>query len=244
MTGWKMSEHGVPDSRLTVLNREENHVQPNGVSSVRWRCRCDCGNEIVTKGIQLRKGQTLSCGCFHKESAAKRGRENSKYNKYDLTGEFGIGYTPEGEEFYFDLEDYEKIKNYCWALNNDGYVVTNDKKTRKRLRFHRLILSPQKGEQVDHINHKRNDNRKSHLRIVSNAQNSMNRSLQSNNTSGITGVYWSNPKKRWTAEIMVGKKKIYLGIYKNLSDAVKARKEAEKKYFGEYSYDNSMSANI
>ena len=31
-----------------------------------------------------------------------------------------------------------------------------------------------------------------------------------------------------------------LGYYGNFEDAVKARKEAEEKYFGEYSYDNSM----
>ena len=37
-----------------------------------------------------------------------------KENIYDLSGEFGIGYcTNTGSPFYFDLEDYNKIKNYC-----------------------------------------------------------------------------------------------------------------------------------
>ena len=36
-----------------------------------------------------------------------------KYNTYDLSGEYGIGYTSKGEEFYFDLDDYDKIKDYC-----------------------------------------------------------------------------------------------------------------------------------
>lgn len=30
------------------------------------------------------------------------------------------------------------------------------------------------------------------------------------------------------------------GYFKNKEDAIKARKEAEEKYFGEYSYDNSQ----
>ena len=38
----------------------------------------------------------------------------SKTNKYDLSGEYGIGYDSNGQKFYFDLEDYDKIKNYCW----------------------------------------------------------------------------------------------------------------------------------
>lgn len=33
-----------------------------------------------------------------------------KHNTYDLSGDFGIGYTDKGEKFYFDISDYEKIK--------------------------------------------------------------------------------------------------------------------------------------
>lgn len=43
----------------------------------------------------------------------KGGKKNKRYNRYDLTGEYGIGYTNQGVEFYFDLEDYDKIKEYC-----------------------------------------------------------------------------------------------------------------------------------
>lgn len=38
----------------------------------------------------------------------------------------------------------------------------------------------------------------------------------------------------------VNYKDIYLGYYKDFDEAVKVRKEAEEKYFGEYSYDNSQ----
>ena len=37
-------------------------------------------------------------------------------------------------------------------------------------------------------------------------------------------------------------KKINLGAFDNKDDAIKARKEAEKKYFGEWSYDNSQNS--
>lgn len=62
MTGWVMKEHGVPNSRLTVI--EEDKTKRNG--SVFWICQCECGNTISIKGIYLRNGHTLSCGCYRK----------------------------------------------------------------------------------------------------------------------------------------------------------------------------------
>jgi hypothetical protein len=38
----------------------------------KWLCKCDCGNEIITKGIYLKKGETRSCGCLAKELQKQR----------------------------------------------------------------------------------------------------------------------------------------------------------------------------
>ena len=57
--------------------------------------------------------------------------------------------------------------------------------------------------------------------------------MSKNNTSGVTGVHWHKVKKKWEATITEGKKK-YLGIFTNKEDAIKARKEAEIKYYGEF----------
>ena len=48
--------------RLKVLEMAE--TDKNGT---RWRCRCECGREIVTYGEYLTRGITQSCGCFQKE---------------------------------------------------------------------------------------------------------------------------------------------------------------------------------
>ena len=79
-------------------------------------CRCDCGNvKSIRRDTLL--NNIISCGCKTKEL---RYLANKKYNTYDLTGEYGIGWTSNtNEEFYFDLEDYDKIKEYCWARNKD-----------------------------------------------------------------------------------------------------------------------------
>jgi hypothetical protein len=37
-----------------------------------WKCRCDCGNEALVEGSDLRSGNTKSCGCFLREFASAR----------------------------------------------------------------------------------------------------------------------------------------------------------------------------
>lgn len=32
-----------------------------------WLSRCDCGNLTIVKGTQLRRGQVVSCGCYHRQ---------------------------------------------------------------------------------------------------------------------------------------------------------------------------------
>ena len=87
---------------------------------------------------------------------------------------------------------------------------------------------------VDHINRNPLDNRKSNLRIVNNQQNSMNKGHQKRNTSGHKGVSWDKSRNKWYAYITVNYKLINLGRFNILEDAIKARKKAEIKYFGEY----------
>ena len=227
--------------RLTVINRVEDHVMPSGEKRSRWFCKCDCGNEITVIGKALtKKNGTKSCGCFVRENMSKI---KKKYNTYDLTGEYGIGYTLKNEEFWFDLEDYSKIKDYCWSKNKDGYIVSTNIKTRKTTLLHRIITNCLDNLMPDHIHGKetRYDNRKSNLRIVTKQQNGMNSALSENNTSGVSGVKWHSRDKVWESCITVNYKRIYLGRYDKFEDAVKARKNAEEKYFGEFSYDNSQN---
>lgn len=37
-----------------------------------WLCRCDCGTEVVVRGMQLRNGNTRSCGCYRQMPLARR----------------------------------------------------------------------------------------------------------------------------------------------------------------------------
>lgn len=235
---------GQKFGRLTVLEQADDYIDNKGKHYAQWRCKCDCGNEIVTLGNHLKKGNTKSCGCFRDECRIENNKKyKKKYNLYDLSGEFGIGYTSKGEEFWFDLEDYDLIKDYCWGINNQGYLVAPDiNNSKKIIKMHRLITHCPNDFDVDHTHGKesRYDNRKSNLRIATRSQNNMNKGLQSNNTSDITGVSWHKGINMWQAYITVNRKRIYLGAFTDFDMAVNARKQAEEKYFGEFSYDNSV----
>lgn len=203
-----------------------------------WLCDCDCGNkDIVVGGYNLRNGHTKSCGCLSVKLAKER---NRRQNAWDLSGEYGIGYTTKGEPFYFDLEDYDLIKDYCWYINESNYVRTRIDK-HHQIYMHQIILP--NSIEVDHIRGKetRNDNRKENLRPCLHQENMMNIGLRGNNTSGVTGVSWSKQHQKWVSWITYKNNVVHLGVFDKFEDAVKARKEAEEKYFGEWSYDNSQS---
>lgn len=238
MTGWKMTEHNVPNSKITVIKRINDYINKKGQHYSQWLCECSCDNHtrFSALGCNIRSGSVLSCGCMRKGV-------NKKYNQYNLTGAYGIGYTTKGEEFWFDLEDYDKIKDYCWYYNDYGYLLAHDPITNKRIRLHRLIMNVNNNK-LD-VNHKKHpprtahkiDNRKSNLEIVTRSQNNMNSALSINNNSGVTGVTWDSQQQKWRAKITKDYKRIELGMFKNFDEAVKARKDAEKQYFGEYRYD-------
>lgn len=229
--------------RLIVIRQIDDYISPKGFRKSQWLCNCKCGNtDICVIGSDLSSGKIKSCGCYKKENIAKRNRSTKKkYNKYDLSGEYGIGYTLKGEEFYFDLDDYDKIKDYCWWLDCHKYVVSEVKGT--KIIMHKLIVDCFDHFEVDHKNHKEFDNRKTNLRVCSHLDNMKNQILGRNNKSGITGVEWHKATQKWMARICVNGESKYLGVYSNIKDAINVRKQAEEKYFREYSYDNSIKIN-
>lgn len=55
--------------RLTVLERVGTYKNENDpcIAMPTWRCRCDCGEETVVIGNNLRQGMTRSCGCLRRD---------------------------------------------------------------------------------------------------------------------------------------------------------------------------------
>lgn len=88
-----------------------------------------------------------------------------------------------------------------------------------------LMLGKWPSEEVDHINGDKADNRACNLRVVTKSQNQRNSKRRSDNKSGHAGV--CRKKNRWIAYINKNGKRVYLGGFDNVEDAISARKSAQ-----------------
>lgn len=128
-----------------------------------------------------------------------------------------------------DSSNVDRLKDYKWCLDKNNYV-----KNSKQEYLHRIICN-ELTLYIDHIDGNTLNNLQSNLRVCSNADNLKNRvKIPSNNTSGIIGVRFRSDRNKWYSEIRVDGETIRLGSYTNKEDAIKARKEAEEKYFKEF----------
>jgi hypothetical protein len=85
-------------------------------------------------------------------------------------------------------------------------------------------------EKIDHINHIMDDDRWINIRAVTIKQNAQNRSICSNNKSGVMGVSWASRGNKWVTYINIDKRTKKLGNYSDYFEAVCVRKSAENKY--------------
>jgi hypothetical protein len=131
-----------------------------------------------------------------------------------------------------DLDDLDRVNNHTWTLTSHGYLECKVKQ--KLIRLHRFITNATQGTDVDHKDGNKLDNRKNNLRVCTHQQNCCNIKGYSHNTSGVTGVYYDKVNDKWCAKIKVNDKNIWLGRHKTFNEAVKVRKEAEERYFGEF----------
>ena len=234
MTGWIMSEHGFSDSRIIVVKQADDYISPQGQHYACWWCKCTCGNPdlFIVKARELRSGDTQSCGCLRVE-------KHKKFNDFELDledeyGKYGVGHCSNtNTQFYFDMDDYNKIKDYCWYEVDCGEYHTMeawDKKTKTQIKMHWLIA----GKYYDHADRNAFNNRKHNLRQATASQNSANRTIGDRNSSGFVGVGWDKDRNKWYAHIGVNNQKIRLGSFADKTDAIVTRLQAEAKYFGRF----------
>ena len=159
--------------------------------------------------------------------------ERKSRSKFEIIGECCKITTSRGAEIIVDASDCETVKEYSWCISKTGYPVARAKDGRV-IKLTRLLLDVTNPKLViDHINGDPFDNRRKNLRICRNGENARNCKLSKNNTSGYVGVR-QEKSSRWCASIMVNRKDINLGRYDTKEEAIRARQEAEKKYFGEF----------
>ena len=115
------------------------------------------------------------------------------------------------------------------SISKEGYKFGRlDGKT---VKAHRIIWKMIHGTdpdgQIDHINGIRDDNRAENLRSVDERDNRANAELYKTNKSGCHGVRWNKATNNWRVTISRDKKRYHIGMFKNIDDAIAARKKAE-----------------
>ena len=168
-----------------------------------------CGTEFKTLIYSVKRGDTKSCGCYNKRIASEShkthglGRTrlyyiwtsmkdrtlNPKYKQYNDYGGRGITICDEWKNDFMSF--------YNWALSN-GYEEN-------------------KGLSIDRI-----DNNGSYCpencRWVTQTIQTRNQRLPKSNTSGYKGVSYNKRRGKYTAQINVNNKSIYLGSFLTLED--------------------------
>ena len=162
-------------------------------------------------------------------------------NKFVFLGNIVMGQTMQGDKFFFDAEDYNEVAKFYWLRHKSGYFYSHDD-SGKQIALHRLVMKALPNERIDHINHQKENACKANLRRVTQSENGFNAGRSKNNTSGRTGVNFNKNRNKWIARLMKDGISYFLGSFDSFEEAVAARKAAEDKYFGQYSYENSMAA--
>lgn len=200
---------GQTFGQLTVIQRLRSEPGKGNI----WLCRCTCGNLREAATARLTSGHVQSCGCLLRTHAAS-------LNTVNIAGQrFGrlTALSP--------TELRDASGSIIWACQcecgNTAQVPVNALRS-KRVQSCGCLFR----ESRTQIAAKRRD------KLNGTLASSLLRGkkVRSGNQSGYTGVCLNKQTGKWLAYINIRKKRIFLGSFTQLEDAVRARREAERKY--------------
>lgn len=151
-----------------------------------------------------------------------------------------LRYEPETGKLYW-RDDPTKRQNWrtMWA-GREAFTAKNEHGYHlgaldyKMLKAHRVIWALVYGRwpqgEIDHINRVRDDNRIENLREANPKEQRRNMSKHKHNTSGVMGVSFDKARGLWRANVWENNKQVYLGRFKTMEEAIKAREDALTHY--------------
>jgi hypothetical protein len=99
-----------------------------------------------------------------------------------------------------------------------------------QVKMHRFILSVTDSKvEVDHRDRNGLNNTRRNLRKATRSQNARNKSMQVNNTTGVSGVTWHKHRKKYQVNLGFQGKQLYFGLFGTLEEATRVVQSAKKK---------------
>lgn len=178
-----------------------------------WLFQCECGNTKIMPAANVKWGNVRSCGCLADEHI-----EN--LNKQDIAG-----------MRFFRLvaveptQDRDASGSIIWECRCDcGKMVRHsvNKLRSGRTKSCGCLYSESRSECTANRRDVVEDSLLSTL--VASKQPRVD------STTGVTGVYYDKSRDKWYAHITFQKKRYFLGTFNEKEKAVKARKNAERKF--------------
>lgn len=183
-----------------------------------YDCVCSCGNHTIRTSNNLKRSK--SCGCLNggKYGIAIRTRNYRLYRiwlsmRSRCNAQTNGSYKNYGLRGIRVCDEWNSFEAFAkWAYAN-GY---SDEATRKECTLDRI--DPDGNYQPDNCRWTNSNVQALNKRRV-------------NNKSGARGV-WVTRTGKYHAVISVDNKRLSLGTYEKIEDAIEARHKAEMKYFG------------
>lgn len=218
---WK---HRIKDIRGKKFGRLTPIEYTMHRDRMHWKCKCDCGKIAYVRNDDLNRKKVVSCGCFRNE-------QNRVANL-----QHGLGRMEARDAIY---RAWDSMKRRCFNKNNANYHyyggrgITVCDEWMDYIPFREWALNNgyKKKLTLDRIDPNGNYE-PSNCRWADRTTQAYNKNIQSNNTSGKTGVVWDTNTSKWRAEIKKRGVMYRLGHYDDFDKAVEARKAGELKYYG------------
>lgn len=178
-----------------------------------YKCKCClCGNIFETKGTSVKNRYVKSCGCLRRKNAGNLNKKHGMKNTEIYKRWQGMKIRCYNKKYHANHRYAGRGITICPEWKNDFMKFYED-----------MSKSFFEGAELDRI-----DNDKGYspenCRWVIHKENSNNRAKYKNN-SGYTGVHLGKKNKTYQVNLSHNRKVIYVGSYKTLEEAVKARKK-------------------
>jgi hypothetical protein len=201
---------GQKYGRLTAL--QINHRIKNLTF---WEFICDCGNSHVANIANVRFGHTTSCGCVSREAITKHGmHKTSEYHAWNRMKQRCLN--PQ-EPHYHNYGGRGITLCKRWEESFDNFIADVGRKPTPR-------------HSIDRIDNNGNYE-PSNVKWSTQTQQCRNKRISKYNKTGCSGVWFNKRIGKFESSINVFQKKLILGYFASLEDAVAARKAAELKYW-------------